>query len=88
MTKVVNANKKMIATEIKESKELMTLLTKSAKESLTSEEQIIVRNQLIDILKILPTFVIIALPGSFLTLPLLMKILPESALPSAFQNKK
>ena len=88
MTKVVNQNKKMISTVIKESKELMGLLTKSAKEDLTEEEQIKVRNQLIDILKILPTFVIIALPGSFLTLPLLMKILPESALPSAFQNKK
>lgn len=88
MTKVVNENKKMISTEIKESRELMQLLTKSAKDDLTPEEQIKVRNQLIDILKILPTFVIIALPGSFLTLPLLMKILPESALPSAFQNKK
>ncbi len=88
MTKVVNDNKNMISTEIKESKELMDLLTKSTKQDLTPEEQITVRNQLIDILKILPTFVIIALPGSFLTLPLLMKILPESALPSAFQNKK
>lgn len=88
MTKVVNDNKKMISTEIKESQELMQLLSKSSKEDLTEEEQIKVRNQLIDILKILPTFVIIALPGSFLTLPLLMKILPESALPSAFQKKK
>ncbi len=88
VTKVVNENKKMISTEIKESKELMALLAKSTKQDLTEEEQIVVRNQLIDILKILPTFVIIALPGSFLTLPLLMKILPESALPSAFQKKK
>lgn len=88
MTKVVNENKNMISTEIKESQELMSLLAKSASSDLTPEEQIKVRNQLIDILKILPTFVIIALPGSFLTLPLLMKILPESALPSAFQNKK
>jgi len=88
VTKVVNENKKMISTEIKESKELMSLLAKSTKQDLTEEEQIVVRNQLIDILKILPTFVIIALPGSFLTLPLLMKILPESVLPSAFQKKK
>ncbi|MCF6360081.1 MAG: LETM1 domain-containing protein [Cyclobacteriaceae bacterium] len=88
ITKVVNENKKMISTEIKESKELTALLAKSIKQDLTESEQIFVRNQLIDILKILPTFVIIALPGSFLTLPLLMKILPESALPSAFQNKK
>lgn len=88
ISKVVNKNKKMISTEIKESKELMQLLMKSTKEELSPEEQILVRNQLIDILKILPTFVIIALPGSFLTLPLLMKILPDSALPSAFRKKK
>lgn len=88
ITKVVNKNKNIISSEIKESKELMQLLMKSTKEDLTPEEQIIVRNQLIDILKILPTFVIIALPGSFLTLPLLMKILPDSALPSAFRKKK
>ena len=88
ISKVVNKNKQMISTEIRESKELMQLLMKSTKEDLTPEEQIMVRNQLIDILKILPTFVIIALPGSFLTLPLLMKILPDSALPSAFRKKK
>jgi hypothetical protein len=34
----------------------------------------------------LPTFVIIALPGSFLTLPLLLKILPKDTLPTEFQN--
>ncbi len=88
MTKVVNENKSMISAEIKESKELMQLLSKSTEEELTVEEQIMVRNQLIDILKILPTFVIIALPGSFLTLPLLMKIIPESALPDGLKNKK
>ena len=88
ISKVVNKNKEMISLEIRESKELMQLLVKSTKEDLTPEEQIFVRNQLIDILKILPTFVIIALPGSFLTLPLLMNILPDSALPSSFRKKK
>ena len=86
ISKVVDQNKKIIGTEIRESKELMDLLVKSSKEDLTEEEQIIVRNQLLDILKMLPTFVIIALPGSFLTLPLLLKILPKSALPSAFNE--
>ena len=88
ISKVVNKNKQNISSEIKDKKELMRLLTKSTKEDLSPEEQIIVRNQLIDVLKILPTFVIIALPGSFLTLPLLMKIIPESALPSVFKKKK
>ena len=56
------------------------------KTDLNEEEQIKVRTQLIDILKMLPTFVIIALPGSFLTLPLLLKILPKDTLPTEFQN--
>lgn len=86
ITKIVEQNKDRIGIEIKESKELMQLLEKSVKEELTEEEQRKVRTQLLDILKVLPTFVIIALPGSFLTLPLLLKILPKSALPSAFQE--
>ena len=86
ITKIVNKNKDRIGTEIKESKELVDLLKKSASEELTEEEQRKVRAQLLDILKLLPTFVIIALPGSFLTLPLLLKILPKSTLPSAFQE--
>lgn len=86
ITKIVEKNKERIGSEIRESKELMDLLTKSTKEELTEEEQRKVRAQLLDILKLLPTFVIIALPGSFLTLPLLLKILPTSALPSAFNE--
>jgi len=86
ISRVINKNTKHLGTEIKESKELMDLLIKSTKSELSDEEQIKVRAQLIDILKMLPTFVIIALPGSFLTLPLLLKILPKSALPSAFKE--
>lgn len=86
ITKIVEKNKDRIGTEIRESKDLMDLLTKSANEELTEEEQRKVRAQLLDILKLLPTFVIIALPGSFLTLPLLLKILPKSTLPSAFRE--
>jgi len=83
---VAKKNQGRIAKEIKESEELMQLLIKSTHESLTEDEKIKVRAQLIDILKVLPTFVLIALPGSFLTLPLLLKVLPKSVLPSAFQE--
>ena len=86
LSKVATKNKTRISQEIQESKELMALLTKSQKENLTKEEQIKVRKQLIDILKILPAFVIIALPGTFLTLPLLLKILPKNVFPSSFQE--
>jgi hypothetical protein len=86
LSEIIAQNKNRITTEIKESKELTELLIKSANTDLSEEEQIKVRTQLIDILKMLPTFVIIALPGSFLTLPLLLKILPKDTLPSAFQD--
>ena len=83
---VISVNKDRIATEIRESKELVYLLNKSRKTALTPEEKEKVRIQLIDILKTIPTFVIIALPFSFLTLPVLLSLLPKNAFPSAFQD--
>ena len=69
-----------------ESKELMVLLHKMTKENLSDIEKSKVKAQLIDLLKTLPTFVIVALPGTFITLPLLLNILPKSAFPSAFSE--
>jgi len=71
---------------MRESVELMELLTKSTREKLTDIEREKVKQQLIDILKTLPTFVIIAMPGTFMTLPVLLKLLPKSAFPSAFNS--
>lgn len=86
LSTVAIKNKDRIATEIRESRELMKLLNASRNRKLSAQEKEIVRQQLIDILKVLPTFVIIALPGTFITLPILLKILPKSAFPSAFQD--
>ncbi len=83
---VLKKHKESIKQEIKESKELWILFEKSKTQPLTDEEKDIMRVQLIDILKSIPAFVIIALPGSFLTLPLLLKVLPKSAFPSGFQD--
>lgn len=83
---VMSKNKDSLAQELRESKELWQLLEKSRKESLTNEEKEKVRAQIIDVLKTLPAFVIVALPGTFLTLPILLKILPPSVLPSAFRE--
>lgn len=84
---VLKKNQSRIKKEIEESKELVYLLNKSRKQPLTEEEKKKVRTQIIDILKTLPIFVIIALPFSFITLPVLLKILPTSALPSSFQDE-
>lgn len=86
ISRVVVKNKNAFMQEIKESEELMMLLHKMIKENLTEEEKSKVQKQLIDILKSLPTFVIIALPGTFITLPVLLKLLPKSAFPSAFSE--
>ncbi len=86
-TSVLNDNKEKIGTEISESKELVSLLMKSKSEPLTTDEKEKVRLQLMDVLKTIPLFVIVALPGTFLTLPLLLKLLPKSAFPTAFQKE-
>jgi len=83
---IVNKNKNAFIKEISESKELMTLMIKMTREKLSEKEKAIVKAQLLDILKTLPTFVIIALPGTFITLPLLLNLLPKGAFPSAFSE--
>ena len=84
---VLNKNKKRIVKEIEESKELMELLAKSRKEKLSVEEKEKVKNQLLDILKTIPTLAIFLLPLGKLILPILLKILPENLFyPSAFQD--
>ena len=82
----VNKNKGHIIQEIKESKELFYLLGKSRSNKLTKAEKSIVKEQLVDILKTIPTFVLIALPFTFITLPMLLSLLPKTAFPSAFQE--
>jgi hypothetical protein len=88
MTKVLGRNMSKIKNEITESKELMQLLTDSNNRTLSESEKEAVRVQLVDVLKCLPIFIIIALPGTFLTLPILLKILPDSAFPTSFHENK
>ncbi|RMG23386.1 MAG: hypothetical protein D6730_14555 [Bacteroidetes bacterium] len=85
MGMIVRKNQKMIAQEIQESRELVSLLAKSRKKALTAAEREKVREQLIDILKTIPAFALLLLPGSFLTLPILLRIIPKHILyPSSF----
>jgi len=88
MAYAISKNKNAVAQEMKESKELMMLLKKQRKEDLTDEEKQKVHEQLIDVLKTLPVFVIIAIPGTFMTLPILISILPKSVFPSAFSEEE
>ena len=76
MSKVTSNHKNRLLKEVQESKELMMLLAKAKSQELTNQEKAHMQEMLIMILKTIPTFVIIALPQRFLTLPMLLKILP------------
>lgn len=85
---VLKKNLSMIVNEIRESKELLGLLRKSANEKLSKEEKEKVKEQIFDILKTIPSLSIFLIPGGSLILPILMKILPQDLLtPSSFVNK-
>jgi len=83
---VLKEHENSIDQEIKGRSELIRLFEKEKMTSLSDEEKEKMREELIDVLKAIPAFVIIALPSSFLTLPILLKVLPKSVLPSGFQN--
>ena len=73
-----------IKQEIEEDKELLSLLKLSHDRPLSIEEKDIVRRQLLDILKMIPTISMLALPMAYLTVPILMKVIPKEFFPSSF----
>lgn len=87
VTKLIHRNKKRLATELYESKELMILLTQSTTRSLTDEEQKRVKDQLLDIFKSIPSLAIFMLPGGMLLLPFVIKYIPN-ILPSGFDDNR
>lgn len=85
--KLITRNSKRLYQELKDSKELMVLLTKSTQRDLTSTEQKKVQEQLLDIFKSIPSLAIFLLPGGALLLPLVVKFIPK-LLPSAFDENR
>lgn len=77
MKRLTQTYKSRIVREVKESHELMALVTKTKSQELSVNEKVRMQELLIGVLKTMPTFVIISLPQHFLTLPMLMKILPQ-----------
>lgn len=82
---LVQRNKTRLLIEISQSKELVTLLRKSASEKLSLDEKKKVRNQILDICKTIPSLTIFLVPGGSLLLPILIKFIPQ-LLPSAFNE--
>lgn len=78
LSKITDNNKNRLLKQVQESEVLMQLLRKSKSSALTEDEKIEMQKHLIVVLRTIPTFVIISLPQRFLTLPMLLKILPAN----------
>lgn len=88
LAKEIALNLGRVNQEVQETKELAQLLTKAAMgQRLTKEERDKAREQLIDLAKVVPSLAILAAPGGTLIFAALLKVLPFSILPSAFQTK-
>ena len=82
---VLEKNKKILARELKESKELLHLLQRYTTAKLKEEEKDRLKHLLIDLFKKIPALAIFALPGGFILLPIAAKLIPE-ILPSSFHE--
>lgn len=83
----IKVNKKRLAKELKESKELVFLIKKSFSVKLSEEEKQKIKQQTLDICKTIPAFTVFMLPGGALLLPLLIKLIPD-ILPSSFRENE
>lgn len=82
---LISRNKKRLAKEISESKELMILLAHSTQRDLEKAEKKKVKKQLLEICKTIPSLTIFLIPGGSLLLPILIKFIPQ-LLPSSFNE--
>ena len=87
VSNLISRNSKRLLKELKESKDLMVMLSKSTVRELTEDEQKKVQEQLLDIFKSIPSLAIFMLPGGALLLPLVVKFIPK-LLPSAFDDNR
>lgn len=87
VVKLIKRNSKRLQKELRQSKEVLSLLSKSTTRKLTDDEQKKVQNQLLDIFKSIPSLAIFILPGGMLLLPIVIKLIPK-LLPSAFDDNR
>lgn len=85
--KILGRNKEKLAKELKESKDLVFLITKSTKQELSKDEKELVKTQFLDLVKSVPALAIFMLPGGVIILPIILKILPD-LIPTAFRDNE
>ena len=87
VNKLIRRNSKRLVKEMRQSKDLMLLISKSTHSDLSKEEQKQMQAQLLDTLKAIPSLAIFMLPGGAILLPLFAKLIPN-LLPSAFDDNR
>lgn len=85
--KLIRRNSKRLVKEMRQSKDLMLLISKSTHSELSLDEQKKMQAQLLDTLKTIPSLAIFLLPGGAILLPLFAKLIPN-LLPSAFDDNR
>jgi hypothetical protein len=85
--KIIGRNKDKLSAELKQSKDLVALIAKSAGTDLTPEEKKRVKSQFKDLGKSIPAFTLFLLPGGSLLLPIVLKLIPD-LIPSAFRSNQ
>jgi LETM1-like, RBD len=85
--KILGRNKDKLGAELKQSKDLVALITKSTTTDLTAEEKKRVKAQFKDLGKSIPALTLFMLPGGSLVMPLVLKLIPD-LVPSAFRSNQ
>ncbi|MBI3134861.1 MAG: hypothetical protein HYZ14_09340 [Bacteroidetes bacterium] len=82
--KILGRSKDKLALELSQSKELVSLIAKSAKSDLSKDEKEKLKKQFKDLARTIPSLGLFLLPGGSLLLPIILKIIPD-LVPSAFR---
>ena len=80
LTAIIKKHARKLSVAIYKDNALVNLLIKLRNDSLTMEEKKRVRFQLIEVINALPPLQVVSLPRTFLTLPVLVQILPKMIL--------
>ena len=87
LSRVLFENMDALWSEIRETGDLAVLLARrAAGQKLETDEQRRMREQLLDVVRAVPSLAVFALPGGFVLLPLLLKLLPFDLRPSSFRD--
>lgn len=87
VNKLIKRNSTRLIKELKQSKDLLYLISKSTHTDLTKEEQKKMYSEMVDLLKTIPSLAIFMLPGGAILLPIFAKLIPN-ILPSAFDDNR